>query len=39
MIKVYYLLVKKGIKDIEDVPENIREAVRKMIEDDEDTVD
>lgn len=36
MIQIYVALIKKGIKTIDDVPERIREAVRKALEDEED---
>ena len=32
MIAVYVALIKKGLKTIEQVPEKIREAVRKELE-------
>lgn len=32
MAKIYYNLVKKGLKTIEEVPEKIREEVRKLLE-------
>lgn len=33
MAKIYAALIRKGKKTIEDVPENIREEVRKLLED------
>lgn len=32
MVKIYASLIKKGLKTIEEVPENIREEVRKELE-------
>ena len=32
MAKIYYNLVKKGLKTIDEVPEKIREEVRKLLE-------
>ena len=32
MAKIYYNLVKKGLKTIDEVPEQIREKVRKLLE-------
>mgnify|MGYP004481104433 CR=1 FL=1 len=32
MIKIYVALIRKGIKTIEDVPEQIREKVKKILE-------
>ena len=32
MAKIYYNLVKKGLKTIDEVPEKIREKVRKLLE-------
>ena len=32
MIKIYYNLVKRGLKTIDEVPEKIREEVRKLLE-------
>ena len=32
MVKIYYILVKKGLKTIDEVPEKIREEVRKLLE-------
>ena len=31
MVKIYVSLINKGLKTIEDVPENIREEVRKEL--------
>lgn len=36
MAKIYYKRIKAGIMTLEEVPERWREAVRKMLEDDED---
>lgn len=33
MVKIYVALIKKGKKTIDDVPEQIREQVRKALED------
>ncbi len=35
MIQIYVSLIKKGLKTIDDVPERIREAVRKALEEEE----
>ena len=32
MAKVYAALIKKGLKTIDDVPENLRDAVRALLE-------
>ena len=32
MIKIYVALIKKGIKTLDDVPAQIREEVRKVLE-------
>lgn len=32
MVKVYVSLIKKGLKDINEVPENIRDLVRKELD-------
>lgn len=32
MVKIYYNLVKKGLKTIDEVPEKIREEVKKLLE-------
>lgn len=32
MVKVYADLIRKGLKTIDDVPEKIREEVRKLLE-------
>lgn len=34
MAKIYYNLIKKGIKTIDDVPENIREEVQTLLDGD-----
>lgn len=31
MAKIYANLIKKGLKTIEDVPENLREAVEALL--------
>ena len=31
MAKIYYNLIKKGIKTIDDVPESIRAEVQKLL--------
>ena len=31
MAKIYYSLIKKGLKTIEDVPEKIKEEVQALI--------
>ena len=31
MAKIYANLIKKGLKTIEDVPENLREAVEELL--------
>lgn len=35
MAKVYADLIRKGVKTIEDVPERLREEVRKILEGDD----
>jgi len=32
MVKIYVALIKKGLKTLDDVPEQIREEVRKALE-------
>ena len=32
MVKIYYNLIKKGLKTIEDVPSNIREEVQVLLD-------
>lgn len=32
MAKIYVDLIKKGLKTIDDVPENLREEVEKLLE-------
>jgi hypothetical protein len=32
MAKVYAALIKKGLKTIDDVPENLRDEVRTLLE-------
>lgn len=32
MVKVYAALIKKGFKTIDDVPENLRDEVRALLE-------
>ena len=34
MAKIYYNLIKKGLKTIDDVPENIREEVQALLDSD-----
>ena len=34
MAKIYYNLIKKGLKTIEDVPANIRENVQALLDGD-----
>ena len=34
MAKIYYNLIKKGLKTIDDVPENIREDVQTLLDKD-----
>lgn len=36
MAKIYANLIRKGLKTIEDVPENLREAVQKILDEDSD---
>ena len=31
MVKVYAALIKKGLKTIDDVPENLRDEVRALL--------
>lgn len=31
MAKIYYELIKKGIKSIDDVPENLKEIVQTLL--------
>lgn len=33
MAKIYYELIIKGLKTLDDVPDNLKEAVKKMLED------
>lgn len=35
MTKIYYSLIKKGLKTIEDVPENLKEEVQTLLESEE----
>lgn len=35
MVKVYYSLIKKGKKTIDDVPAQLRDAVQAMLDADE----
>ncbi len=35
MAKVYAELIRKGLKTIEDVPENLREAVKGLLSEEE----
>lgn len=32
MAKIYYSLIKKGLKTIKDVPEKIRQVVQSLLE-------
>lgn len=32
MVKIYVALIKKGLKTIDDVPENLREEVQKLLD-------
>lgn len=32
MAKIYADLIKKGLKTLEDVPEKLREAVKKLLD-------
>lgn len=32
MAKIYAALIKKGLKTLEDVPEQLREEVKKLLE-------
>lgn len=34
MVQIYYNLIKKGLKTIDDVPEKIRSEVEKLLEKD-----
>lgn len=36
MAKVYADLIRKGLKTIDDVPEKLRDEVKKILEDDAD---
>lgn len=36
MAKVYYSLIKKGLRIIEEVPEKYRQAVQALLEESED---
>ena len=35
MARVYADLIRKGLKTIEDVPENLREEVQRILDEDE----
>lgn len=35
MVKIYVALIKKGIKTIDDVPEKLREEVKKILDGEE----
>ena len=35
MAQIYYRLIKKGVKTIEDVPANLRADVEKLLKSDE----
>lgn len=32
MAKIYYALIKKGIKTIDDVPDNLKQEVQALLE-------
>ena len=34
MARIYAVLIKKGLKTIDDVPENLREEVRRILDED-----
>jgi hypothetical protein len=34
MAKIYANLIRKGLKTIDDVPEKLRDAVKKLLEED-----
>lgn len=35
MVKIYYSLIKKGLKTIEDVPANLKEEVENLLNSEE----
>ncbi len=35
MAKIYYSLIKKGLKTIEDVPANLKEEVQNLLDSEE----
>lgn len=35
MIKIYFALIRKGIKTLDDVPEKLRKEVERLIEEEE----
>lgn len=35
MAKVYYSLIKKGLRTIEEVPQKLRQAVQKLLDEEE----
>ncbi len=35
MVKVYYSLIKKGLRTIEEVPQKLRQAVQKLLDEEE----
>lgn len=35
MIKIYFSLIRKGIKTLDDVPEKLRKEVERLIEEEE----
>lgn len=38
MYKIYAVLIRKGLKTIEDVPENLREQVKALVGKSEDII-
>lgn len=38
MDKIYVNLIKKGLKTIDDVPENLREQVQKLLEESQSSI-
>lgn len=35
MAKIYYSLIKKGLRTIEEVPQKLRQAVQKLLDEEE----
>ena len=35
MAKVYYSLIKKGLRTIEEIPQKLRQAVQKLLDEEE----